>query len=386
MKKCLAVKKIDLDRFKGVRRLIISLVSAVAFLNLTTCITPLDVEPSDFEDFLVVEGFITDDFGPHRIRISRVTEFSGVLQGGVFFIEEADVKIIDQEGQSTVLKRISVTEKRQGSCGFFLATVLTDYQTPETFKGEIGSTYTLEFSTKDGEIYRSAPQTMMPTPPIDSLNIAFKELPSLNLDEPESGVEVLATWQDPVEQENYYFWRINGIYRIYTPPFPGRICCIYDTDGLAEHCWIHEKNIKGNELTFSDERTNGQEITLPVGLIMDDGLRFGNQIVSAQRQYYIEVEQYMISEDAYEFNKRVKTLNEINGEIFDPPPLGVSGNIHNTNDSEEIVIGYFGAYSKQTKDVFVPRSLLKFIKRFPSPCGDCRVGGGKIERPEPYKN
>ena len=365
-------------------------------VTLITCIDPLGVQPSDFEDLLVVQGFITDDFGPHEIRITRIARFSGVAGEGEIKIEEADVRIIDDLGELVELKRmrgqrktLSVSTIFCSPAGLSFSEFMTDYRTPEDFKGNVGRTYTLEVVTTDGQVYRSEPQLMGHTPVIDSLHLGFKVLPGLDPIVPGSSVEVFTTWTDPEEEENFYFWRINGIYRIFTPDttIPGVICCAYEPrDGLAEDCWIVERNLIGNRLVFSDERVNGQTITLPIGQIEDDGLRFANTAVPPSKQYHVEVEQYMIPEEAFEFNQRIQTLSEINGEIFDPPPLSIRGNIFNVDDPEELVVGYFGAYQKQTRGIFLDKSLLEFTQRFPDPCGDCRLRtGAQLETPEPYR-
>lgn len=368
-----------------------SLLFVTILLIQSTCITRLDVEPSDFEAFLVVQGFINDDFGPHDIRISRISTFAGTREGGSFRrIEGAEVRIMDQNGEVTVLESTKVIEKRkQTPCGIVRIEVTTDYLTPETFKAEIGSFYVLEIKTTENKIYRSIPQTVLPTPPIDSIFLDFKVLPSLDPVVPASGVEVSASWTDPVEEENFYFWRINGIYRIHTPDrsFEG-FCCPYDPlDGGSTICWIVEKNVLGNKLAFSDQRVNGQSITFPVGLIKDDGLRFGDRILSPDdKLYHVEVEQYGIPKEAFEFNEKVATLGEINGEIFDPPPLSVRGNIFNITDPEEVVIGYFGAYSVQRAGKFLNRSQLGFTQFFTQQCGDCRIRqGAQTETPEPFR-
>lgn len=371
-------------------------------ITVQTCLSPIDVEPSDFEDFLVVQGFIDDDFGPHDLRITRVSKFTSVRDGGtVSIIEDAKVQIIDQDGQITPLERVTMQRKELIPPRPFLGPppcipvltfveIKTDYRTPETFRGEIGNTYTLEITTKEGEAYRSEPQTMRATPPIDSLTLLFKRLPGLDPTIIGSGVEVFASWKDPVEEENFYFWRVNGIYKIFTPDLSngsGR-CCPYDPrDGGAMICWIVEKNMEGNLLAFSDQRVNGQKVTLPVGLIEDDGVRFaGTSLASPEKQYYIEIEQYMIPEEAFEFSQRAKILGTINGEIFDPPPLNIRGNIFNVNDPEETAIGYFGAYSAQKKGKFINRNILEFTQRSLNPCGDCRVRpGAQIETPEPFR-
>lgn len=362
---------------------------------ITGCITRVDIEPSDFEEHLVVEGFITDELGPHEFRITRVARFAGVLEGGVIEREEAEVRIIDQNGVSTPLQTTEVQRKElfnanPPACApaVTFARVRTNYLSPASFRGEIGNTYTLEIITGDGNTYRSTPQTIRATPPIQSLQLRFVELPSLDPVVVPSGVEITASWQDPADEENYYSWRINGIYRINTSEanLPGA-CCIFDPrDNQARDCWINERGLQGSEIAFSDTQVNGQVITKVVGLIEDDGLRFASNAVPLDRQYYVEVEQYAISREAFEFNERIKTLQNIDGEIFDPPPLSIRGNIANVDDPSEIVIGHFGAYAVQKRDIFIPKNLLAFRQRFPRLCGDCRVrAGAQVEIPEPYQ-
>lgn len=358
----------------------------------STCITPLDVEPSDFQEFLVVQGFITDDFGPHDLRITTIAKFAARESGTGLIVDDADVRIIDQDGGSVPVQRVSQIRREVlfgFLCGIDFVEIETDYRTPETFKGEIGSTYTLEIVTKEGKTYRSEPQIILPTPPIDSLSLVFKELPDLDQIVPESGVEIFASWQDPAKDENFYFWRVNGTYHIYTPDLSDDIrCCPYDLfDKGAKNCWIVENNLPENELAFSDSRVNGQNVTLPIGLIQDDGFRFGDKsFLPSDKLFHVEVEQYAISQGAFKFNEKAKLLGDISGQIFDPPPVSIRGNIFNINDPEETVVGYFGAYAKQTKGIFIPRSLLKFTQLFPGPCGDCRGRrGAQLEIPEPYK-
>ena len=359
---------------------------------LAGCINPIDIQPSDFENYLVVQGFIDDDYGPHNIRISRVARFAGTRDGGSIRREEdAQVRIVDQDGQITTLERLPVIEKRMASgCGLEFVEVITDFQTPDTFRGEVGSTYVLEIITRDDQVYRSTEETMISTPAVDSVTLRFKEIPSLNQSSPGSGIEVFAAWQDPPETDDFYMWRIVGTYKIYTPDrSEGEFCCPYDpVDGGAEECWIVERNMEGNERAFSDFRINGQAAAAPVGFIEDDGVRFSDDLFNpGNRIYHVEVWQYRISEEAFEFNERIELLEGINGEIFDPPPVNIRGNIFNAGDSDETVIGHFGAFSKQTSGKFLSRSQLPFLQFNPRPCGDCRVRrGAQTEIPEPYRD
>ncbi|MEM9339026.1 MAG: DUF4249 domain-containing protein [Bacteroidota bacterium] len=361
---------------------------------LSGCVTPLDQEPGAFEASLVVEGFINDDFGPHDFRITRVTRFAGVLQGGAIVPIDAEVTITDQLGNVTQVERKNVLRKENvnvslvGGClpeTRFIRTK-TLHQTPSSFRGVIGNTYTLEVRV-DGKTYRSTPETMLPTPAIESLNIEFKELPSLNDVNAPSGVEINARWNDPAAEKNYYTWVINGTYAISTPDKSTEsTCCLYDTnDGGAMQCWIVERNLEDHELAFDDVTIDGQLASHTVGFIQDDGLRFASQAVPSDKQYHVEVVQYQISEDAFAFFSAIKRLSEIDGDIFDPLPETIRGNIRNVEDPDELVIGHFGAFSAQKKGIFIPRSLFPFVQRFTQPCGDCRTrSGAQIDTPEPY--
>ena len=358
---------------------------------MLTCVSPVDITPSGFNESLVVEGFITDDFGPHEIEITRITRFAGVLDGGNIKRVDALVHIIDDEGNRVQLVRNNVIIKEifnePPGCNPNLAfpEVQTRYLTPAWFKGEVGRTYTLEIVIGD-ITYNSKPQLMLPTPPIDSLQLVFQEIPTVNEPTPDSGFDILSSWEDP-EGADFYSWKVNGIYRISTPPLGGTACCLYDPiDGGEINCWIQERNIEGSVRALSDRFFDGQKTTEKIAFLKDDGLRFASIEVPSSKQYYVEVEQSRISREAFEFIQKIDIIASIDGEIFDPPPLSIRGNIFNVNDPQEQVIGFFGAYSIQRKDIFISSDMLPFRQRFTRPCGDCRLrAGAQVEVPDPYK-
>ena len=54
---------------------------ALAF-SLSTCITPINLDPDDPDDILVIDGFITDQEGVFEVVISRLTRFASIGDGG----------------------------------------------------------------------------------------------------------------------------------------------------------------------------------------------------------------------------------------------------------------------------------------------------------------
>ena len=352
---------------------------------LSTCITPVPLDPDEPEnDILVMDGFITDQPGQYEVVLSRITKFASVSEGGAErFDREAEVFITDQNGNRTDFTVQNLTRKEiTNPCADFggccptptqLSIQSLGFRSPENFHGEVGSTYTLTVITFNGRIYQSTPQTIIAGPPIDSISYRYKQLPSADAVTFGSGVEIFSTWQDPAETSDFYAWRINGTYKIETPDNPA-VCCMRDpTDNGETLCYIEEKNVPGSVLSFSDVQSNGARITQSVGFVEDDGFRFANTNTPPVKQYFVEVEQWALSSEAFAFTERLSSQLEIDGDIFDPPPAQIQGNISNINDPDELVVGFFGAYSVQKKGLFIDRNDLEFVQPFPGGCNDCRT-------------
>lgn len=183
----------------------------------------------------------------------------------------------------------------------------------------------------------------------------------------ESGVDISVRWQDPVEEENFYSWNVNGIYLIDTPdkvppPTPPDPPCLFDpADNCCAVCWIYENNSGEGKHAFVDDQTNGETITLKVGFIKDNGLRFANTTIP-DKQYYVEVEQLSVTKEVFQFNRLLESQLEIDGDIFDPPPAAIIGNVTNINNPEEVVLGLFGVASIKRNSTFIKRSDLDFIQ------------------------
>lgn len=70
----------------------------------------------------------------------------------------------------------------------------------------------------------------------------------------------------------------------------------------------------------------------------------GNEPIEPEYQYfelhYYSVYQQRISEQAYEYFRKLRSVSEQNGTIFDPIPAYVQGNIYNIKNKNERVLGY----------------------------------------------
>lgn len=371
------------------------------------CIVPIEDNPGAVQDVVVIEGFIDDDFGPHEISVSAISPFASIQDGGATRRLEAEVKLFDDAGNVIPLERETGLREDIGvpplgapcippqceciastrSCaGCILRTnFASNYFTPETFRGDPLRSYSLEVTiAESGKTYRSEFQRMEEKTVLDSIFFTFNRFPTADEFTDRTGVDVYGIWDDDPDTENYYLFALGGTYRIETPCGNG---CIYDPrDEFGEECWVEESDIGPFLYALDDLSFNGAETIQKVGFVEDDGKRFSSNVVRAFQQYHCNVSMYSVNKQAYEYYSNLRVLSEINGEIFDPPPVRPVGNFLNVSDPGEIVIGFFGVFSKADKGVFVSRSVLE-ERKFHGTCGDCRYFrfNGQLEIPEVYR-
>jgi hypothetical protein len=87
-----------------------------------------------------------------------------------------------------------------------------------------------------------------------------------------------------------------------------------------------------------------------------------------------------MNKEEYDYWSAVKDLIENKGTLYDPPVGNVKGNLFNTTDAEEQVIGYFSVSGVKYTRYFLDGNLLggyfpgfpcqRFFNR-PAICSDC---------------
>ena len=75
-------------------------------------------------------------------------------------------------------------------------------------------------------------------------------------------------------------------------------------------------------------------------------------------EYSILVKQTALSQDWYEWVQKVQRNTEQLGSIFDALPSETGGNIHNTADPTEMVIGFIGTSTETEKRIFINRTQI----------------------------
>ncbi|HFA51828.1 MAG TPA: DUF4249 domain-containing protein [Bacteroidetes bacterium] len=325
------------------------LILCIIAFTISACIDELNINTSEKRNILVVEGAINTLPGPHRILLSKSAKYGSILDDAIKKETNAMVWIRDEDGEQVFLYE-------KGKVG--------TYETPAEFRAVAGKKYTLFITLANGERYVSTPERIVPVPPLDSIlvetSLAFN-----------SGIELYARWKDPADTDNFYLWESEGIYILnsrpdlfvsrdfFGNPVPApKDCC--------SKCYVFENDFNNELRIFKDNLTNGNVQTELVAFIPDNGRRFSER-------YMAVVKHSSLTKEAYQFFDLLKNQLSIEGDIFDPPPATIRGNMINLDKPDEEVIGYFRASDTVTDTVFVSRNEIANPLNLDVLNDDCRV-------------
>lgn len=310
-------------------------------LAFDSCIEPYDVRYNLATDILTVDGQITDQLGATvtiKRSVSDVSVYTVPVKG-------CTVEIVLGSGSKLTLK-----ETEAGI-----------YATPADFKGVAGQTYQLQFKTPDGKNYQSNVERMQAVPDIKKVYQTFNQRGLLD----RTGVRVLAStfdifvdFDDPADQRNAYLWK----WQLFENQSICATCeqgilnastfqCISVRNGptydyvCGTNCWDIYYNTDIN--VFSDVFSNGRAIA---------GRRVAQVPYYSDNGSLIEVQQYAISNEAYQYYLLLRDQSQTTGTLADTPPAPLVGNVKNTADGSEIVVGYFGAAGVKKVRYWVERS------------------------------
>ena len=145
-----------------------NLVLFIALIFIGSCIDRLNyTAPSIYtKNVIVVDGVITDEPGPYRIRLTNPIKVDGAIAYSSFTEQAVSVRRVtlsDDLGNSEELEEIN-----KGI-----------YQTkPDGIRGAVGRSYSIRIETFDGKIYESTPDKMEPVGAVDSIYYEFEAFQS----------------------------------------------------------------------------------------------------------------------------------------------------------------------------------------------------------------
>ncbi|PWU03650.1 MAG: hypothetical protein C5B52_03015 [Bacteroidetes bacterium] len=312
------------------------LIILAIFMN--SCIKQVDVPIRNVEPQLVVQGLVTTDSVPYEVRVSYSGPFtSNSIALDEYVIKDAQVIILDDAGNSTPLS--------YRDSGIYVTT-------DPNFVGTVGRSYHVEVQLTDGKKYVSIPERIRPPVAIDTIskveyNLYYdKNMTGFGMNPYSDRLNAFVNFKDPPGDENYYRWSsVNYVLRKCTGVSCGFSCILY------EYCY--QLHVVNEPQILSDASINGNEIR---DVLAEYSLIFW------YGKHYIDIGQLTISREAYQFWRRYQEQLTRTGNVLDPLPSSIKGNVYNASDTTEIALGYFEASSiSHKKAIIVPQSITDFF-------------------------
>ncbi len=313
-------------------------------LLFSNCVQEFDPPAQGYENVLVVEAFLSDGQEPFEVKLSR----SIPIDTSAFIPESgATVSLSADLGEEYVLVE-------SDHPGIYVYNGLVNVQ--------IGNAYQIHIQTINGNKYESSSVTMRDTPDIDSVSYEYENRSY----DAKQGVQIYVHTHDVSNSTWYYRWEWDESW-IFRSKYDSYLYWeneeIKLRDERIHECWKFGKSTS-IELSTSKNLTEDR--------ISDNPLLFiTNQTDKLKVKYSVNVKQYSLSEESYNYWMELQKVTENLGSLFDPQPSIVQGNIYNINDDTELVLGYFDASAVREQRIFINRKELPPIMRFPDLYAQC---------------
>lgn len=293
------------------------------WLSFTSCIEQISFPTEREGGLFVIDGRYTDENIEQTVFLGFSSNRTSVPRP----IETAQLRLFDDQGNSESYRH---DPERPG----------TYVLTGNRIKPQIGNSYHLQVALEDGRLYKSIPEKLLA--PVASLNDIKYDF---SLREESLGNTILTevpfidVFIDVdfglAEGEPFYLrWDVEEVYKFSPTDFD-------DFMGLIPPpCYVH---------VF----TSAQDINLFDGRNISQS-SLSNILVGSQKldqtfleRHYFSVYQRTISQEAYEYWRKIDRIVRNVGTIFDSPPAPIKGNMFNVEDPDEEILGYFEVASSQ---------------------------------------
>ena len=302
-------------------------------LACSSCIEPYEPVIEESQVVLVINGMITDQPGMHYVEISKsmpYNEPSYQPVGGCV------VTVTDENGDMIQFMEESMGKYSADIPGSFLS---------------VGKAYSLQVITPNKREYCSDYDTILACPPIDNIyyEVETRKTPDPDIFIP--GIQFYMDMTGTASDSRYFMWQLEETWEYWAALFSQYIWRARE-DEVIEY--------RSNEL-FKCWKTNPiREIfaettrNLSVNALRRNSLNFvSNETDRLKVTYSLLVKQQSLTRRSYVYWEKMKTQSGETGGLYEIQPSSAIGNICNTRDPDEVVLGIFYATQQQTKRIMV---------------------------------
>jgi hypothetical protein len=351
------------------------------------CIDPFKpaLDKEDTEKLLVVEGMITDEPGSFEVKLSRSVPIDTMVN---YIIESgAYINISDDLGNTWLLNEVEPGIYRNLDPGA---------------KAVAGRTYQLFIIDANNKEYESTPVLMLPKPEIE--NVRWEEVSETvfidNEVVDETGINIYVDGKDETNNTKFYKWEISETWEVMMP----NAITALDGKGMPydafvrvpdekKICWVTQHSEK-----ILVESVDNQSVSQVQNFLVQR-IRPGEDKLFIR--YSIEVKQYALNNEMYNFWNSLKEINQDAGLLYDKVPVSIFGNISCCNTGEK-ALGYFYAAEVAKERIFIEKGehevsninkyetclYVRDVTSYPFTdgfyarsafCGDCRYYGSNVK-------
>lgn len=308
------------------------------FLGLVSnnCVEPISFPLPDDDGFVAIYGRITNLDGPHYVTIYR----SNTPKKDPQPITNAVITLFEQDGQST--SSFSFVQERPGK-----------YKLIGLNKGIPGKSYHIEV-VLNNKVYKSEVEVMPNVIGTDSLYYEISKDISLSKDGSRYYHQLFVKSKAnlPELKYNYYLrWVVDEVYFMPLTFFPNP----FNTP--PPDCFAGDRVDPDRITLLEKDKFNGVSIDL---LLAQREIDY-----TFKSRHYIIVTQLSTTQSSYRYWSAVKTLLANSGSPFDVPPARIQGNLGVSDNSNELVLGYFEACAASSDRFFlVPGFIPYYLEPF----------------------
>jgi len=300
-----------------------------------SCVEEYYPEVDKYENLLVVDGLLTDGTEPAWVKLSYS---SPLYNEELIPVSNGELYISDE---NQLIIPLSETEP-----GIY-------HVNDSSYYGQVGKTYQLHIKLPDGRKYISDTCTLPEPSPIDSV---YGIAEAANIESGLPGIQFYVDNHCNRANSAYYLWLLSQTYE-YRSSFEidytweGEFIPYPKPDSLKT-CWV-TTNVKDIFLASAEYFDPPALTQFPLNFVATD-----TKLLTIR--YSLLVKQLTISKNAFEFYETVWEQNDNQGSLWTQQPIQILGNIHNINDSDEPVLGYFIVAGVSEKRIFIDRPELIF--------------------------
>jgi hypothetical protein len=302
------------------------LLLLLSSIFIAGCTEPYILQSNSYEEALVIEATITNEFKKQEIKISktyRLEDLAPEIEHG------ATVFISDDVGNT-----YQFTEQT-GS-----------YKSVNEFQAVPNREYQLNIKTKDNKTYRSIkPEKLTTVNPLQELEATVATIDG------ERGVKINAKSYDPSALSKYYRYEYEETYKVIAPKWVDDEAIVTGPKSIKVQRRITEaKTCYGLQKSETTILYNTSKLSTDV---VDYTLRFisdKNYIIS--HRYSILVRQYIQNLESYNYYQTLKKLASSSSSFSPKQPGLINSNIKCIETPNNKAIGFFEVSSVSYKRIF----------------------------------